>query len=251
MKIFLYTENKELLDLIREETKQIFVSARQEASIFSFYQLSSAIRELNTNHSQYHVVIIDIDYIRDLKQIYTDFRVHNLLASIVIFSGSYSRLDSSMLLRPSAYFRKPIPKTKYRKIIQFIINEYRSFDSYFSFKQKQKLERIPFQEIEFFESNQRNVSVHLKGDHVQSFIAKLSELETKVPSANFVRCHQSYLVNMENVRMLDKVNKLFEMESGKKVDISRRSMSAVADKFDYFSSYQRRTNHILQFDNRL
>jgi DNA-binding LytR/AlgR family response regulator len=165
-----------------------------------------------------------------------DFRAHNLFSAIILLSSSYKLLDAAMLLRPTAYVKKPLSLNKYKSRVQFVMNEYMSLNGFFSFKQKQRLERIPCSEIEYFESNQRTVTVYLRNGKQYTFQAKLDDIQSKVAGINFVRCHQSYLVNMENVRQLDKVNKRFEMVSGDNVDISRRNMSEVQEVFESFIS---------------
>lgn len=234
MKIFIFTQDIELLDTLREDTKALFLAARQEAKIISFYTPAPAFEELFNNHSDIDLLVLDIDYVQELKRVYTGLRVHNLYASIILLSSSYKLLDAAMLLRPTAYLKKPVPQGKYKNRVQFVINEYISLKGFFSFKQKQKLERIPCSEIEYFESSQRNATVYLRSGKRFTFPAKLDDIESKVPGTIFVRCHQSYLVNMENVRQLDKVNKQFQMVSGGIVDISRRNMSEVQEVFDTF-----------------
>lgn len=134
-----------------------------------------------------------------------------------------------MLLRPTAYQKKPLSLVKYKNRMQFALNELMSLNRFFSFKQKQRLERIPCHEIEYFESSQRNVTVYLRSGKEYTFTAKLDDVQGKVLCSGFIRCHQSYLVNMENVRQLDKANKQFHMFSGRNVDISRRNMHEVEE----------------------
>jgi DNA-binding LytR/AlgR family response regulator len=235
MKILIFTQDKELLNILREETKKVLLKGRQEAKIISFSLLSSTINELSANSKDYDLVVLDIDYLQELKNIYKSFRVKNFLASIIIISSSYKYLDSAMLLRPTAYLKKPLAEMQYSSKVKFVMEELLSLDRFFNFKQKQSLERIPYSDIEYFESSQRNVSLYIRSNAVHTFTAKLDDIETKVPNIKFVRCHKSYLVNMENVKFFDKVNKQFQMESGRYVDISRRSMPEVAEKFQQFT----------------
>lgn len=234
MQILIFTQDKELLGLMREETKKLFMEGRLEAKIFSFYTLDAALRELSSNPSDFDIIVLDIDYIQDLKHIYSTFRIHNFLAAYIILSSTYKQLDAAMLLRPTAYLKKPLSQAHYRNRVKFIIQEFMSQDRYFTFTQKQRMESIPYKEIECFESNQRSITLHLRNNQAHTFTAKLSDIESKVPAACFVRCHQSYLVNMENIRMLDKTNKQLHMLSGRCVDISRRSLSEVVEQVHLF-----------------
>lgn len=234
MQILIFTQDKELLNLLREETKNLLFAGRLEAKIISYHTLDSAVNELSNNYSGCDLIVLDIDYIQNLKHIYTTFRVQNFTASIIMLSSSYKQLDAAMLLRPTAYLKKPLSQNHYRNRVRFMIQEYLSLDRYFSFTEKQKIESIPYKEIECFESNQRSITLHLRNSQSYTFAAKLSDIESKVPQSNFIRCHQSYLVNMENIRLLDKINKQLHMTSGRRVDISRRSLSVAMEQFHLF-----------------
>ena len=234
MQILIFTQDKDLLSLMREETKQQLLTARLEAKMFSFHTLDSALHELSSNPSDFDIIVLDIDYAKDLKHIYSTFRIHDFLAAYILLSSSYKQLDAAMLLRPTAYLKKPFLQGHFRSRLRFLLQEYLSLDRYFNLTEKQKIESIPYKEIECFESNQRSITLHLRNNQSHTFPAKLSDIEHKLPPSSFIRCHQSYLVNMENIRLLDKTTKQLHMSSGRRVDISRRSISTVIEQFNLF-----------------
>lgn len=82
-------------------------------------------------------------------------------------------------------------------------------------------------DIDYIESDRRKVIVHA-GERVVESYASLSEIAEKVP-VSFVRCHKSYLVNMDRIAEL--VGGEAVMRSGARVPVSQRYRRAMRDKF--------------------
>ena len=57
--------------------------------------------------------------------------------------------------------------------------------------------KIDLEEVIYFESNKRIIIIHNELENSTMYM-KLGELEEKLPYY-FVRCHQSYIVNLKNV----------------------------------------------------
>lgn len=93
-------------------------------------------------------------------------------------------------------------------------------DAYFTVKNREGLLRIPQEQILWMESSQRVVTLH-STDKTVEFYAKLSDAAQQLPGDQFLRCHQSYLVNLRQVTRLDKPNRCFVLRTGQTVEISR------------------------------
>jgi len=64
---------------------------------------------------------------------------------------------------------------------------------------------------------------------------QLQELEKALPT-NFIRCHKSYIVNIEHVARMylwQKSNFQIELENGDKISVSRRYSQAVKDRLNW------------------
>lgn len=89
-------------------------------------------------------------------------------------------------------------------------------------------ERIPYNEIVYLESQTPYVYIHLRDGSVHRINAKLVDVERELADRGFVRCHQSFIVNFENVIKVDKV---FHMEDGTQVPIRRQEMKAMKEAY--------------------
>lgn len=72
-------------------------------------------------------------------------------------------------------------------------------------------------EIRYLESNAHRTIIHTLGSEYVCY-EKISDLEKKMVDS-FVRCHQSFLVNMKYIRRIE--NKSFMLENGEEILISK------------------------------
>ena len=79
---------------------------------------------------------------------------------------------------------------------------------------------LPLERLAWFENRLHRVFVKLADGEILSVNQKLSELQLVLePHSQFLRCHQSYLVNLEQVERLE--DSCFHMKDGQVIPISR------------------------------
>jgi DNA-binding LytR/AlgR family response regulator len=81
-----------------------------------------------------------------------------------------------------------------------------------------KINRLALGKIYYFESNMRKINVYLKDD-VLEFYGKLDELQEVLQGKQFVRCHQSYLVNKNYITSVSRTELMIKDTS---IPVSRR-----------------------------
>ncbi|MBQ9990402.1 MAG: response regulator transcription factor [Lachnospiraceae bacterium] len=77
---------------------------------------------------------------------------------------------------------------------------------------------IPQDDILYIESNRREITFVLTRGRREKGMGKLDELETRLEK-NFIRCHQSYIVNADKVRAI--LTKELILYNGWKIPVSR------------------------------
>lgn len=83
------------------------------------------------------------------------------------------------------------------------------------------------EEIICFESNLRVINVKTLSKHYR-FYGKLSDIESQLKKQGFVRCHQSYIVNMQHILRIDRNSIL--TTTNETYMISRGKSQAVKEK---------------------
>ncbi|MCL2864397.1 MAG: LytTR family DNA-binding domain-containing protein [Lachnospiraceae bacterium] len=86
-----------------------------------------------------------------------------------------------------------------------------------------KIQLFPFDDIMFFETSdaQRTVILHLKQEQ-KSFRYSLREVEAY--STSFLRCHRSYVVNLQNIEYVDTKKLEVRMKNGELCPLSANGM---------------------------
>ena len=98
------------------------------------------------------------------------------------------------------------------------------------------MKNLDYRDILYLESRGHRVVIHLVQQCEEVIYAKLDELEKNMDDDRFVRCHKSFLVNMDYVR---EAQKDFEMEDGTVVPIRTHGRKEVINTYaDYFAKKQ-------------
>lgn len=130
------------------------------------------------------------------------------------------------------YLVKPIQEEKFIKLInklkaEMSVNE----EKYYIIKNSQTIRKISYNDIEYIESLNTKLYINLTDGERVVIYDKLSNAEEEL-DGRFLRCHQSYLVNMDYIADMPED---FIMNSGKTVPVRVRSRRQMKDTYhDYF-----------------
>lgn len=94
-------------------------------------------------------------------------------------------------------------------------------------------EDIPLDSIIYFEQQNYVIEVYTTSRVLRtSKSARMDNLESRLPSPPFLRCHRSYLVNLDYVRRADKELNAFIMKNGGRADIGRGRFAICKSEFE-------------------
>ncbi len=134
----------------------------------------------------------------------------NPYIKVIFISGYHKYAQDIFRVNPVYYLQKPIQEnmieTAYRKAVSELESNQ---DLTFTFNKNGNLYTIPCNDILYFESSKRCCTVHYTKDNTltnvvtSEFYSKLNNLENTLP-VFFIRCHQSYLVNMNYISSIEK-----------------------------------------------
>ncbi len=118
----------------------------------------------------------------------------------------------------SGYILKPYGLEDIKRTLDRFLPEYQRTS--YQVKQKSGVVYIPVNEILYVESDNTKCFLHRTGDRVYILYKKLSQIEAELNDERFLRCHQSYLVNMNYIR---EASDVFLLQNGDEVLIRRKS----------------------------
>ena len=133
---------------------------------------------------------------------------------VIITTAHRQYAPESFDLEVLDYLLKPI---SYERFLKAINRFYRSLDSednrnlasqkaqeadFIYLKEGRKVHKVLLDDILFMESMKEYVQVHLKESNIR-LKARLSDLEERLPSQDFIRIHKSYLISISKIKQFE------------------------------------------------
>ena len=120
---------------------------------------------------------------------------------IVYISGKEGYDRKLFEYQPLHFLTKPFSKEEVISVLELAMLRAKKQQTFFEYKKRTDIYRIPINEIFYFESLKREVRmVTEKGEDV--FYAMLDEIEADLSGNQFVRIHRSYLINYNRVSVI-------------------------------------------------
>lgn len=193
--------------------------------------------------SLYYDVMEDIDYdiiFLDLfmgdsfgMRIAQKLRDISYKGKIIFCTVSADYALESYVVFASGYILKPYSLNDIKRTLDRFLPEYQC-NSY-QVKQKSNIIYIPLNEIMYVESDNTKCILHRTEDREYIIYKKLIQIEDELNDPRFLRCHQSFLVNMNYVR---EANDVFLLQNGENVLIRKKSKKIIQNKFlEYKEKY--------------
>lgn len=148
---------------------------------------------------------------------------------MVFFSDSRKFALKSQEVFASGYLLLPLERPKAESLMYRLIRrEFPQADKSFEIKTKKERCRIPYHDILYLESQNRIVIIHQFDGAVYQIYDKLNHVEQVLRDSRFLRCQQSFLINMEHVK---EVNTKFLLSNGISIPIRRGQVRQIRDSY--------------------
>lgn len=120
---------------------------------------------------------------------------------------------------PYRFILKPVSKDIFQKALSDAMNYCTDRKKMFLFHIDRTQYQIPLQEIVYFESHLRRITLHTPKE-TYTFYGRLQDLAGRLNPMLFVRTHASYIVNMEYIRAVLETET--ELQNGESIPVSRK-----------------------------
>ncbi len=220
MKIQLITNNSTIVDKIHK----FIVNEYPEYTIDT-----DCIQTANdiTINDKFDVVFIDDSLGELLIPTAVFIKKHYSECKIIVLSDNIALLSDLLLyITPFGVIDKPL----HNKIIHRYLEAVKASDkaiNKFCYIEKGRKRTVSFSNIIYIESNREKIIVRTTKS-IFSLWMKISEAEPQFPDY-FVRCHNSFLVNMNHV--VDCQKSTFKLTNGQEIAISRSRKDETMEKF--------------------
>ncbi|BCN31614.1 LytR/AlgR family response regulator transcription factor [Anaeromicropila herbilytica] len=155
---------------------------------------------------------------------------------IVFVSSSNEHYSDAYDVFAFNYILKPLNKQKLYDVLEhalLLINKERHLQIQFSYKGVNY--RVNCKDILYIESRDKKILIHtVSGIELQCY-SKLDEIMKQLPKDSFIRCHQSYAVNLAYTK---EMNENYFCINDIDINISRKYRKESKDKyFEYLFKY--------------
>lgn len=208
--------------------------------IFSYENGESLLDDCEEQTIHFDIIFLDI-YMPGLNGIKTagKIRTHMRDVKIIFISSSKEHYTESYDVFAFNYIIKPLKQEKLNHILdqamRGIINEQRQ---QLSFNYKKRNYRIFYRDLLYVESRDKLIFFHMSDRNTLMCYKKLGDILKQLPEKSFIRCHQSFVVNIFHVTEMGE--KYFQIDKTV-INISKKYSKASKDKyFEYLFDHMNR-----------
>lgn len=220
--------------LLKEILCQYFEEINEEVSIVEYDSGETLIADVEEGYVAMDLLFLDI-YMKKLNGMETARKLRQIQCKvpIIFLTASPDYAIESYEVQASGYLLKSFSEEKLMKLLNRILKT--DMKRRVAIKNRRQYRYPCTNDIMYIDSDKHNVTLHLSDGSEIITVDKLGEIEKRINEKRFLRCHQSYLVNMDYIK---DVEDDFIMEDGTLVPIRVRGRKEILDTYyDYFVNH--------------
>lgn len=174
-------------------------------SIIRFESAEKLISYYGDNSEPIDLLFIDID-LSDANGFETAKKIRKLDNDIsIVFNTKNSKYTLKCFeLWPLYYNIKPINFNLTGKIVDRYLQLYKHVkEENLLVKYGKKYINLSYNEITYIESQNTTLKIHLNNYEILKTYGKLDDIENQLSNKRFLRCHKSFLINMDYVKSVE------------------------------------------------
>ena len=230
LNIAICDDEKYIRDFLKKSVLDCLAKADIEGNISVFDDGQPLVDLYREDKAHFDLILLDItmkkcDGMTTAKLI----RSVDSKVMIVFVTSSAEYVFSGYEVRAFRYILKPELLHGFPGVFRECLEELtKSNEVRFTFQKASETVSIPLREIYYFESDKRIITVKTANEEF-SFYEKLDKIEEQLQKQDFVRCHQSFLVNAKKISSV-RVSDL-TLTNGEVIPISKRRAKETNEAF--------------------
>ena len=231
-KIAICDDSKLDRQLLKVVIQTYFENNEEEFKIFE-YELGDNLLD------DIEVELLFLDIIMNGMKIARKLRDIQFKAPIIFLTAHADYAVESYEVQAAGYLLKPYDTNKLTLLLDEVLQ--RSVQKRIAVKVKKQHRYLEINDIMYAESDKHVLNIHLKDSRVIQTTEKLSELEKTINSKRFIRCHQSYLVNMDYIK---DAKTDFILSNDIRIPIRVRGRKEIIERYHKYYSSERMNDHL-------
>ena len=169
-------------------------------------------------------------------QVARRLRELNYQGPLVFISSTDAYAVAGYEVSAAAYLLKPYDYQTVAAVLDKFLPETGPEERY-AIRRRAAVIQLPYQDILFVESQNAKCILHCRDGQTHVVYKTLNTVEGELGDRRFLRCHQSFLVNMDEIISVDQA---FHLSSGDAVPIRQRELKRIrASYLDYLAAKER------------
>lgn len=173
----------------------------------------------NIKKNNYDIYFLDI-YLDKMDGIELGYKiVKKDINSVIIYTtNSKDHMADSYSVGALHYLVKPFDKDSLNEALNRCLRIIRHFDSYIELLTNRKKKKILLYKIKYIESQNRYCFIYTEDNKYKVYL-RLEQLEKMLIQDNFLRCHRSYIINLDYISDIN--NSDFVLNDGTLIPLKR------------------------------
>lgn len=232
-------------EMLREMLRRYFAELGEEIRVWEYESGEEMLADAEEGRLKIDLLFLDI-YMKGITgiEVARQVRRKGCRAAIVFLTDSPDFAMESYEVCSSGYLLKPFLKEQLEKVLKRIFQL--DFKRRIALKTRHQYRYPYIDDIEYVESDKHSIIVHLTDGTKVEATEKLSDIEKRICDKRFLRCHQSYLINMDYI---EDVKGDFILKGGEIVPIRVRGRKKVLD--EYYHYFVKENERLFGGGNRL
>lgn len=201
-KIAICDDDEDFVAKLQNQVSEILKNTGIAFDIAAFLSGEALLSHIKENSAGFDLIFLDI-FMKEINGIDTAkaIRLTNDSAAIIFTTASAQYVFSGYEVQALQYLLKPINRQALGAAL--LVDLKRRFENrYFVFKTAGMTQKVPYDDIEYFESFLKSVKLLAK-QGVYVIYAKISDIEESLPGLCFCRCHRGFIVNLKQVSKMN------------------------------------------------
>lgn len=152
---------------------------------------------------------------------------------VVLISSSPEFALEGYAVHPAHYLLKPVEDQALASALDYCIALHQP-PGQLVIRWKKTEKAFPFSEILYIEVLDALLKLHTLSGREYQTSGHLSQLEQRMPPGQFLRCHKSYLVNLDYVEGIRRYSLL--LTTGQTIPVSKKNYMAVKEAYVHYGS---------------
>ena len=197
-RIAICDDEEDFIRLLAAQVSELLDEKGVEYDIAAFHSGESLLKHLTENSAGFDLFFLDV-FMKEINGVDTAkaIRLTDDSSAIIFTTSSEQYVFSGYEVQALQYLVKPINPQALSAALTVDLKK-RYENRYFVFKSRGATQKVPYDEIEYFESTLKSVKLVARQGTYEIY-DQISGIESSLPKFSFCRCHRGFIINFRQV----------------------------------------------------